>query len=93
MQNQTTVQQEAEDSAFVAMLQENKYFSIRKLPDGTYAALGKLLYTTAIHTGLTYNGWAYRYCFEDAERAQKELEKLEEMDAVPTGFVARRWGA
>lgn len=88
-----TDSQDTEDAAFVAMLQENRYYSIRKLPDGTYAALGKLLFTTAIHTGLNHHGWAYRYCFDDPKLAQRELDKLEDMDDTPSGFIARRWGS
>lgn len=80
----------ADDSAFVAMLLRNNYQHIRRLPDGTYAALYKLMFTMAICTGLNGTGYAYRWCFDDEARAFSELQKLENMDDEPTGFIARR---
>ena len=84
---------ESTESEFLQFLTDNKYFNVRKLPDGTYAALYKLMFTTAICTGLSFSGWAYRYCFDDPELAAQELAKLEAMDDEPKGFIARRWGA
>ena len=77
---------------FLKMLEANGYKNIRQLPDGTHAGLCRLLFTTAICTGLDYHGWAYRYCFDDAALALSELQKLENMDDEPSGFIARRWG-
>jgi hypothetical protein len=48
------------------------------------------MFTRAICTGLSHIGWAYRWCFEDRERALVELAKLQDMDDEPTGWVARR---
>ena len=84
---------ESTEADFPQFLADNKYFNLRKLPDGTYAALHNLMFTTAICTGLNWTGWAYRYCFDDPELAAQELAKLEAMDDEPTGFIARRWGA
>jgi hypothetical protein len=78
---------------FHAFLGENGYFEIRELPDGTTAALYRLMFTTAICTGLDDLGWAYRWCFADAALASSELAKLEAMDDKPTGYVAHRGGA
>lgn len=75
-----------------AQLSGNGYTHVRQLPDGTYAGLCKLLFTTAICTGLDYHGWAYRYCFESADTALTELNRLENMDDLPVGFIARRFG-
>lgn len=81
------------DPELAAFLRENGFHTLRKLPDGTYAGLLTLLFTTAIHTGLSWGGWAYRYCYEDPKRAVLELYKLSEMDEAPAGYVARRGGA
>jgi len=78
---------------FHAFLGENGYFEIRELPDGTTAALYRLMYTTAICTGLDSSGWAYRRSFSDPALASAELAKLESMDDKPTGYVAHRGGA
>jgi hypothetical protein len=74
------------------VLAENHYFAVRELPDGTIAALHRLLFTTAIYTGLDYHGWAYRWCFDDPALALAELNRLQAMDDEPVGFVARRGG-
>lgn len=50
----------------------------------------ELMFTRAICTGLNHVGYAYRWCFEDKERALVELAKLQDMDDEPTGWVARR---
>lgn len=71
-------------------LEAQGYQHVRMLPDGTYAATLELLFTRAICTGLTWQGWAYRWCFADRELAVRELEKLQAMDDAPTGWVARR---
>ena len=77
---------------FLQFLAENGYFNVRELPDGTFAALYRLMFTTAICTGLTELGWAYRWCFEDPALAASELARMDAMDDEPTGYVARRWG-
>ena len=78
---------------FHAFLAENGYFEIRELPDGTTAALHRLLYTTAICTGLDSSGWVYRWCYADPALASAELAKLEAMDDKPLGYAAHRGGA
>ena len=80
------------DPVFLAFLTANNYTNLRELPDGTVAGLQKLLFTTAICTGLDSFGWAYRWCFDDPALAASELAKLESMDDEPTGYIARRGG-
>ena len=76
--------------AFVRFLQENRYYEIRELPDGTVAGLLRLIYTTSICTGLDWQCWAYRWCFEEESTARSELERLQAMDDEPQGYIARR---
>lgn len=78
------------DPDFVQYLIANHYSELRMLPDGTIAGLYRLLYTTAICTGLTWSGYAYRYCFADTDHARVELSRLNAMDDEPAGYVARR---
>lgn len=77
---------------FLAFLTANNCTHVRELPDGTFAGLHKLMFTTAICTGLDSFGWAYRWCFEDPALAASELAQLEAMDDEPTGYIARRGG-
>lgn len=76
-----------------ALIEESfMYRNVRQLSDGTWAGTTDLIFTRAICTGIDphFGTWAYRWCFEDRERALLELEKLEQMDDTPTGWVARR---
>jgi len=66
------------------------YKHVRQLPDGTWAGTIELLFTRAICTGIAPLTYAYRWCFEDKQRAVDELNKLTAMDDEPTGWVARR---
>jgi len=66
------------------------YQRVRVLEDGSIAALGKLLYTTAIHLGCNRWGHENRFCFDDHKLAVAEYEKLTSENDVPTGFIARR---
>ncbi len=74
------------------LLDENHYYEARELPDGTVAALYRLMFTTAICTGIDDFGYAYRWCFEDPALALRQLSLLQSMDEEPVGYVARRGG-
>lgn len=71
-------------------LQQQGFELVRRLPDGSYAALGHLLYTTAIYLGL--NAWGYhrRFCFESAVLALQRFNELQSEDDEPQGYIARR---
>lgn len=66
------------------------YRNVRQLPDGTWAGTIELLYTRAVCTGITELSYAYRWCFEDKQRAIDELNKMQAMDDQLQGWVARR---
>ena len=66
------------------------YRNVRQLPDGTWAGTIELIFTRAICTGIDWISYAHRWCFEDRELAVSELNKLENMDDWPQGWVARR---
>lgn len=66
------------------------YHTVRKLPDGTLVALHRLMFTLAIFVDLNQWGYEKRYCFKDFDLARSEFEKLQSVDDVPTGFIARR---
>lgn len=72
-------------------LEQNGYYQLRVLADGTVAGLGKLLYTTALHIGLNEISWERRYCYEDSALAEKALQGLITGDDMPLeGYVAKR---
>jgi hypothetical protein len=69
---------------------ENSYERCKKLEDGSYATLLKLMYTTAICLDVTDSGYDARFCFEDRSKALEEFDKLKSCDDVPEGWIARR---
>lgn len=69
---------------------ENHYERCKKLADGSYATLLKLMYTTAICLDVTDTGYDTRFCFENREKALEEFAKLKSCDDVPEGWLARR---
>jgi hypothetical protein len=70
-------------------LDEN-YLRWRLLEDGTYIALGDLMFTRAIYVDCTDWGYARRYCFENRELANNEFDRLKSGDEEPVGFIANR---
>lgn len=78
-----------EDDKLAAWLAEN-YAEVRVLPDGSYAGLNRLLYTTAIFLDLDAWGYGRRFCFESAPLARQRFEELQSAEDEPAGYVARR---
>lgn len=69
---------------------ENYYLDIRELEDGTIVGIADLLYTRAIFFDMSLTGFSQRFCFSDKELANKEFQKLKNMDSEPEGYIARR---
>lgn len=70
-------------------LAEN-YAEVRRLPDGSYAGLNRLLYTTAIFLDLDAWGYGRRFCFESDTTARERFAALQSADDEPAGYVAKR---
>jgi hypothetical protein len=78
------------ESQAIEFFESNNYFCVRRFPDGSYAGLYKLMYTTAICSGLNEYGYEYRFCYEDPLLAFAQLMLMQNYDDVPDGWVARR---
>lgn len=85
-------QGEGQQDEFTAWLVETQGFiGAKRLPDGGYVALQRLLFTLAICVGPTYDAsYTRRYCYADASICLHEYERITSMDAEPEGWVARR---
>lgn len=66
------------------------YLDVRRLEDGSIAALGELMFTRAIYLGCNAEGWERRFCFQDRGLASEQFDKLKSEDDEPTGWIARR---
>lgn len=67
-----------------------EYPAVRVLPDGSVAALERLLTTTAVLLGCDLWGWERRFCFTDPATAREQFDKLQSEEDELTGWVARR---
>lgn len=74
----------------VALLMTQGYLAARVLPDGSVAALLRLVYTRAICLGCTPNGFSRRFCFSDTDVADAQFAALQSEDDEPVGFIAQR---
>ena len=80
-----------ENQRLVALIKEiGGYADVKLLPDGSVAAIGRLIFTTAVYLGCTVEGWERRFCFEDTAKAISEYGRLESEDDELVGWVARR---
>lgn len=77
------------EDALLAELAE-QYPLVRRLDDGSIAAVCPLMYTTSIILGCNRLGYSKRFCFEGWPLALLEFFKLKTEDDEPTGFIARR---
>lgn len=82
---------------FINFLEENGYTNIVCAEfEGKviWAALYRLMFTTAIVYGLDDYGYSRRYCFEDPTVARGELADWAKLNLnpshEPSGFVAKR---
>lgn len=70
---------------------DNRYLCWRRLEDGTYIALMRLMTTVALCIGVgPITPYKKRYCFRDITVALGEYNEMKTGDDVPTGWVARR---
>jgi hypothetical protein len=58
---------------------------IRELPDGTIAAIQRLMTTWSLVLGLEEGSWEYRFCYRDFSDALADLMKVESVRDVPSG--------
>lgn len=74
------------------LVESQGYLEARVLPDGSVAALGDLMFTRSIVLGCDWDGWAYRFCFENRPLANVRYHELQSEEDVPEGHIARRYG-
>lgn len=68
----------------------SNYDTVRQLPDGSFAGLSRLMFTTGVYLGLNRWGYGNRYCFESPDKAREVFDALQSEDDEPAGWVARR---
>lgn len=67
------------------------FLGAKRLEDGTYVGIQRLITTLAICIGIDrVSAYTRRYCFQDAAQCIAEYQRMEKGDFVPEGWVARR---
>ncbi len=69
---------------------EAGYLAAKRLPDGSYATITRLLTTLGICLGVGQIGWARRFCYRDTAECLAAWQALESQGDTPTGWIARR---
>lgn len=72
------------------LMESGDFLDVRVLPDGSVAALVRLMFTKAICLGCHDFGYESRFCFEDFDLADKRFAELQSDSDEPEGFIARR---
>ncbi len=72
------------------LAESGDYLDVRVLPDGSVAALVRLMFTKAICLGCHDFGYESRFCFEDFKLAEQRFAELQAQDDEPAGYIARR---
>ncbi len=76
---------------FTAWLRgEACYLGAQRLPDGSYAALVRLITTAAIALDVDQWGWGRRFCYRDMSECLAAWAALTSRHDEPTGWIARR---
>lgn len=74
-------------SSFGDFLKNLGYQNLRKLPCGTWIGTRDLPLSRALFVGLTRNGWASRFCYQDRELATRaSLAFISPADRPLAGF-------
>lgn len=72
------------DEKINTFMQENSFLAWRRLEDGEYIGLIKLLFTMSVCTGIEPNTpYKYRWCFKDAREAINFYGQAKEFDEIP----------
>ena len=70
--------------------EEAGYLGAKRLDDGTYLTVMRLLTTLALCFNCGAMTWERRYCFADAAQAIAEYTAATTNDYQPTGWIATR---
>lgn len=63
----------------------------KRLDDGTYVGITKLMFTWGLCIGITtHTAYTKRFCYEDASECLHQYVKLAQVDQEPIGWIARR---
>lgn len=74
----------ASDKEIISWLEGNHYISPRKLDDGSWVALHRLMYTWSVCVDMDeVTAYRYRWCFDDLIEATHFLSTIKDFDEVP----------
>lgn len=75
---------ERTDEEMYQFLKANMFTHVRKIEDGTFVGIIRLMFTHAVCTDITFDSpYAYRWCFESLTEAEHFIDTIKEFDEVP----------
>lgn len=81
----------AQDDFTRRMLAELGFVGAKRLADGTYVGVQRLMFTLAICVGTTERSpYQRRYCYDDAAECLGQFAAIRNCDDTPSGYIAYR---
>jgi hypothetical protein len=82
---------ELQDDFTQWMRDEALFLGAKRLEDGSYAGVQRLMFTTAICIGVTpMTAFQRRYCFNDLGQCLHSYSEIKQLGDEPEGWIARR---
>jgi len=66
------------------------YEKPRQLPDGTWCALYRMIYTVGVIVDITEIFYGHRFCYKHYENAEQALLSMSHIDDDPIGYIKRK---
>lgn len=74
------------DAEMIGIAAANEYLSWKRFPDGTLAAVVKLLFTYAIVSEVSRVGYVRRWCYSERMACLDAFEQWEDVKTHPEGW-------
>lgn len=81
---------ESEEAALIEFLHGQGYREMRRLPTGELAGIMKMIYTTGLMVGLTWESVRTRFCFETTDEALRSLEAWDGRGFPPGWWIKQK---
>ena len=82
--------EDTQDDFTREMVESGNFLVVKRLKDGSYAGISNLMFTRAIHLGVTELSWERRFCYDDMNELMGSWDELESRFDEPTGWIATR---
>jgi hypothetical protein len=78
------------EEKLLALLDQEGYRNLKKMPSGEWAGIKNMLFTTALVVGLDMIGYRTRFCFETTRAAEASLAKWDGEGFPPGWWIKQK---